>query len=94
MHLCSGGRGPRSKQVPASSITHQPTAHAHPAHPAHPPPFPSPPRPQAGPAWSSDLLPDSRRAHINPARNSQLYFKEMIPVENATFTRPGKRIGF
>lgn len=47
-----------------------------------------------GPAWSSGMLPEARRAKINPARNAQLYYKTMeAPDGNAPIT-PGKRIGF
>lgn len=31
----------------------------------------------AGPAHESAILPDKRRAKVNPARNSQLYVKEV-----------------
>lgn len=49
----------------------------------------------AGPAWCSDLLPVSRRSRINPARNSQLYVKEIVPLDNEdVMAEPGKRIGF
>ncbi len=47
-----------------------------------------------GPAWASDLLPAQRRERINPARNSQLYVKELEQVDGATMSQPGKRIGF
>jgi amino-acid N-acetyltransferase len=47
-----------------------------------------------GPAWASDLIPAQRRERINPARNSQLYVKELEQVDGATMSEPGKRIGF
>jgi amino-acid N-acetyltransferase len=48
----------------------------------------------AGPAWSSELLPPSRRAQVNPARNSQLYYKNLDPLSDEERTEPGTRIGF
>lgn len=48
----------------------------------------------AGPAWSSELLPPSRRAAVNPARNSQLYYKDLAPLSDEERTEPGTRIGF
>ncbi|GLC55697.1 hypothetical protein PLESTB_001015800 [Pleodorina starrii] len=46
-----------------------------------------------GAAYASELLPLARRARINPARNSQLYVKNMeAPADD--LTAPGKRIGF
>lgn len=48
-----------------------------------------------GPAYASVLLPESRRARVNPARNSQLYVKDMeAPDGGSTSVPPGKRIGF
>ena len=47
----------------------------------------------SGPAFSSKLLPESRRAQINAARNSQLYVKELGQAQGKV-PRPGKRIGF
>ena len=46
-----------------------------------------------GPAYSSALLPKDRRAKINPARNSQLYVKE-LEVAYDSLPEPGKRIGY
>ena len=48
----------------------------------------------AGPAWSSELLPSDRRGRINPARNSQLYVKELEPLGDRERVEPGARIGF
>ncbi|EFJ51352.1 hypothetical protein VOLCADRAFT_57336 [Volvox carteri f. nagariensis] len=46
-----------------------------------------------GAAFASELLPLARRARINPARNSQLYVKNLeAPADD--LTAPGKRIGF
>ncbi|GIL81500.1 hypothetical protein Vretimale_1003 [Volvox reticuliferus] len=46
-----------------------------------------------GAAYASELLPLPRRARINPARNSQLYVKNMeAPADD--LIAPGKRIGF
>ena len=47
----------------------------------------------SGPAFLSTLLPEARRARINPARNSQLYVKELEEFEGGII-EPGKRIGF
>lgn len=48
-----------------------------------------------GPAWCSDLLPAQRRAKINPARNSQLYVKQLVPLGGSKgYNEPGTRIGF
>jgi amino-acid N-acetyltransferase len=47
----------------------------------------------SGQAFSSLLLPEARRVKINPARNSQLYVKELEHSEGKV-PRPGKRIGF
>jgi amino-acid N-acetyltransferase len=49
--------------------------------------------PAAGPAYASELLPEARRARINPARNSQLYVKHMEAADSE-LVEPGKRIGF
>uniref|UniRef100_A0A7S3RA34 amino-acid N-acetyltransferase n=1 Tax=Dunaliella tertiolecta TaxID=3047 RepID=A0A7S3RA34_DUNTE len=46
-----------------------------------------------GPAALSALLPSQRRAKINPARNSQLYVKELEAPDEIS-KPPGKRIGF
>lgn len=46
-----------------------------------------------GPAYASELLPETRRARINPARNSQLYVKQLEARDEMT-AEPGKRIGF
>jgi amino-acid N-acetyltransferase len=46
-----------------------------------------------GPAFSSNLLPNERRAKINPARNSQLYVKD-LEAANDNLPEPGKRIGY
>ncbi|CAL5225511.1 g8341 [Coccomyxa viridis] len=47
----------------------------------------------AGTAHESDLLPESRRSVIDPARNSKLYVKMLFDLhQNAP--RAGKRIGF
>lgn len=48
----------------------------------------------AGPAWSSELLPPTRRAQVNPARNSQLYYKDLDPLSDDEKAEPGTRIGF
>lgn len=48
----------------------------------------------AGPAWSSELLPPTRRAQVNPARNSQLYYKNLDPLSDEERAEPGTRIGF
>jgi hypothetical protein len=48
----------------------------------------------AGPAWCSELLPSARRERINPARNSQLYVKELVPLNEKNRQKPGTRIGF
>eukprot|EP00882_Tetradesmus_deserticola_P024823 GHRQ01027151.1.p1 GENE.GHRQ01027151.1~~GHRQ01027151.1.p1 ORF type:complete len:122 (+),score=60.60 GHRQ01027151.1:269-634(+) len=48
----------------------------------------------AGPAWCSELLPSERRQRINPARNSQLYVKELAPLDDKNRLQPGTRIGF
>eukprot|EP00983_Pelagomonas_calceolata_P048433 1141042-Pelagomonas_calceolata.AAC.4 len=45
------------------------------------------------PAALSALLPSQRRAKINPARNSQLYVKELEAPDEIS-KPPGKRIGF
>ncbi|KAG2437190.1 hypothetical protein HXX76_005854 [Chlamydomonas incerta] len=46
-----------------------------------------------GAAYASELLPLARRSRINPARNSQLYVKNLeAPADN--LQAPGKRIGF
>lgn len=48
-----------------------------------------------GPAWCSELLPSQRRSRINPARNSQLYVKQIVPLKpQEGFNEPGTRIGF
>ena len=47
----------------------------------------------AGTAHESDMIPDSRRSQIDPARNSKLYIKMLYDLhQNAP--RAGKRIGF
>ena len=47
----------------------------------------------AGTAHESNLLPESRRSVIDPARNSKLYVKMLFDLhQNAP--RAGKRIGF
>lgn len=48
----------------------------------------------AGPAWSSELLPPARRAAVNRARNSQLYYKDLAPLSDEEKQEPGTRIGF
>jgi hypothetical protein len=64
------------------------------ASPARPRPR-APCRRLAGPAWCSELLPEGRRARINPARNSQLYVKDLEWGDSeVTGVEPGKRIGF
>jgi len=46
----------------------------------------------SGPAHASRTLPESRRAKIDPARNSQLYVKRLeAPVPGM---QPGSRIGY
>jgi len=47
----------------------------------------------SGQAFTSMLLPEARRAKINPARNSQLYAKE-LQQSHAELPKPGKRIGY
>ena len=47
----------------------------------------------SGQAFTSLLLPAARRAKINPARNSQLYVKE-LQLSGSELPQPGKRIGF
>ncbi len=47
----------------------------------------------AGTAHESDLLPESRRSVIDPARNSKLYVKMLYDLHQNT-PRAGKRIGF
>eukprot|EP00878_Enallax_costatus_P033338 GHUV01036758.1.p1 GENE.GHUV01036758.1~~GHUV01036758.1.p1 ORF type:complete len:123 (+),score=33.02 GHUV01036758.1:338-706(+) len=48
-----------------------------------------------GPAWCSNLLPQERRSKINPARNSQLYVKQLVPLgQGEQYSKPGTRIGF
>lgn len=47
----------------------------------------------AGPAWCSPLLPATRREKVNPARNSQLYVKD-LEAPDASTAAPGERIGF
>lgn len=60
-------------------------------------PCPLPPPPPAlplqGPAYSSELLPEARRNKINPARNSQMYSKE-LEAPDSDMPLPGKRVGF
>ncbi|KXZ50954.1 hypothetical protein GPECTOR_14g2 [Gonium pectorale] len=46
-----------------------------------------------GAAYASSLLPLSRRERINPARNSQLYVKDLEAPDH-DLQEPGKRIGF
>ncbi|GAX75946.1 hypothetical protein CEUSTIGMA_g3389.t1 [Chlamydomonas eustigma] len=46
-----------------------------------------------GKAFTSKLLPEARRLKINPARNSQLYVKELATFDQS-LAQPGKRIGF
>ena len=47
----------------------------------------------AGPAHESGLLPESRRAAVDPARCSKLYVKALLELDDAA-PRAGKRIGF
>lgn len=47
----------------------------------------------SGPAYMSFLLPEARRKKINPARNSQLYVKN-LEASDAALPVAGKRIGF
>ncbi|KAK9916644.1 hypothetical protein WJX75_005288 [Coccomyxa subellipsoidea] len=47
----------------------------------------------AGVAHESNLLPESRRAVVDPARNSKLYIKALFDLDD-TAPRAGKRIGF
>jgi amino-acid N-acetyltransferase len=47
----------------------------------------------AGVAHESDLLPAERRAAVDPARNSKLYVKTLLDLDEAA-PRAGKRIGF
>lgn len=47
----------------------------------------------AGPAHLSDLLPELRRAAVDPKRNSQLYVKTIYELDDSA-PRAGKRIGF
>lgn len=47
-----------------------------------------------GPAYQSAYIPSDRRSRIDPARNSQLYVKELAPVDSSMKLQPGKRIGF
>lgn len=47
----------------------------------------------AGVAHESDLIPESRRALIDPARNSKLYVKALYDLDDAA-PRAGKRLGF
>ena len=47
----------------------------------------------AGAAHLSDLLPEERRAAIDPTRNSKLYVKPLQDLDEAA-PRAGKRIGF
>lgn len=48
----------------------------------------------SGPAYASELIPETRRARINPARNSQMYVKTLEAPDDANPVEPGKRIGF
>ncbi len=49
----------------------------------------------AGCAHESHVLPESRRQAIDPARNSQLYCKEIVALNDTVQAAPaGKRIGF
>uniref|UniRef100_A0A7R9V5J8 N-acetyltransferase domain-containing protein n=2 Tax=Chlamydomonas euryale TaxID=1486919 RepID=A0A7R9V5J8_9CHLO len=47
----------------------------------------------SGPAYASTLLPEARRVRIDPARNSQLYVKQLEACD-ASMPRAGKRIGY
>lgn len=47
----------------------------------------------AGVAHESNLIPESRRAAVDPARNSKLYVKALFDLDETT-PRAGKRIGF
>ncbi|BDA40699.1 Amino-acid acetyltransferase [Coccomyxa sp. Obi] len=47
----------------------------------------------AGVAHESDLIPESRRAAVDPARNSKLYIKALFDLDDKA-PRAGKRIGF
>ncbi|KAK9821240.1 hypothetical protein WJX81_007316 [Elliptochloris bilobata] len=47
----------------------------------------------AGPAHLSELLPEKRRATVDPKRNSQLYVKTIYELDDSA-PRAGKRIGF
>jgi hypothetical protein len=46
-----------------------------------------------GCAHESDLLPDWRRAAVNPERNSQLYMKR-IEAHTPDMRKPGQRVGY
>lgn len=49
----------------------------------------------AGVAHDSSILPETRRALIDPARNSHLYCKEIVALDDTVQAAPaGKRIGF
>lgn len=49
----------------------------------------------AGIAHDSSMLPESRRAVIDPARNSQLFCKAIVALNDTVQAAPaGKRIGF
>ena len=47
-----------------------------------------------GYAHKSQIIPESRRQAIDPARNSQLYCKEIIALHDTVQAPAGKRIGF
>lgn len=49
----------------------------------------------AGIAHDSTILPETRRALIDPTRNSHLYCKEIVALDDSVQAAPaGKRIGF
>ena len=48
-----------------------------------------------GQAAGSQLLPNKRRAHIDPTRNSKLFMKVIEDLSDSSAAQPaGKRIGF
>ncbi len=47
----------------------------------------------AGVAHESDLIPESRRAAVDPTRNSKLYIKALFDLDDKA-PPAGKRIGF
>lgn len=49
---------------------------------------------EAGVAYKAEILPESRRAKIDPSRNSKAYSKRLVPVPKTGLAPAGKRIGF